>query len=237
MQRMTTALPQPWLEDALEQLDLRRHDRCMVLTCPTKAHIAAVAKIVGRTARILVVEPDRKLAESAARFRHEGLEVIIHEPEPGERLGTFDALLACPLTTRGWPLSYWHQVIASNLRPGGRFVLDLPAQNFCDPITRAWGAIGGAPQVLAPLQGPSEPSAAGDLRSDLRSVEASMGTHLVHLESPYILGQLVRQHGDWQGEPPDLDRIEDLDRALVADQQTNGVIDIVLHRTRVHGLR
>ena len=104
-------IPQPWLEDSLEQLGLRKRDRCLVLSCPTSAHVAAVSHLVGRAATIVVVEPDLSLAELASRGKHEDLEVLNCTPSGDERFGTFDALLACPLTTMGWSLTLWADLI------------------------------------------------------------------------------------------------------------------------------
>ena len=36
---------------------------------------------------------------------------------------------------------------------------------------------------------------------------------------------------------PSNDRLADLDRKLVESMQTTGQVDVVFHRTRVHGLR
>lgn len=227
-----TSLPQPWLEDALEQLNLRRRDRCLVLTCPTQAHIVAVSQIVGQTAHIVVVEPDEELAEFASRGKHDNLEVLAFEPSGHERFGTFDALLACPLTTIGWSIEIWTELIVNNLRPGGRFVLDLPAENLCDPLTRAWSQVGGDPEALRQITGPSESTLAETLRRrGLRSVEASMGTHLSRLENPYVLSEFMRSIWD------DAAMQDDLARTLVEVLQTTGEVDVVFHRTRVHGLR
>ncbi len=227
-----TVIPQPWLEDALEQLDLRPRDRCLVLSCPTQAHVDAVAGIVGQTATIVVVEPDLELAELACQGRHDNLEVRAHAPEGGERFGTFDALLACPLTTMGWPIELWTDLIVGNLRPGGRFVLDLPAPTLCEPLARTWREVGGADEALAPIRGPAEETAAEALRGvGLRSVQAALGTHLLHLENPYVLA------GFLHGLLDDTDLLADLELALVSALQTTGEVDVVFHRSRVRGLR
>lgn len=232
MKSDATEIPQPWLEDSLEQLNLRKRDRCLVLSCPTSAHVGAVSRLVGRTATIVVVEPDLSLAELASQGKHEDLKVLNCTPVGGERFGTFDALLACPLTTMGWSLTLWADLILHNLRPGGRFVLDLPAETMCDPLRRAWERIGGAEEALEPISGPPEEEVANVLRRvGLRSVEPSMGTHLVTLESPYTLSGFL--HGLWT----DDGLHADLEIALVETLQTTREIDVVFQRTRVHGLR
>lgn len=226
-------LPQPWLEDSLEHLDLRRRDRCLVLGCPTRAHLGAVSQVIGQTAAIVVVEPDRELAEMAAEARHQNLEVLHYTPRGGERFGVFDALLACPLTTMGWSLSLWADLVVHNLRPGGRFVLDLPAESVCEPLRRAWRELGADEAVLAPLRGPTQSEAAEALRdAGLRSVEAALGTHLVHLEDCRVLVDLA---GTLPG--VEADQLEDLHHTLVGQFRGLGAVDVVYHRTRVHGLR
>ncbi len=225
-------LPQPWLADAMEQLDLRKRDRCLVLGCPTPAHVAAVSAAVGSTATIVVVEPDAELAQRAARGGHERIEVLAHTPDGRESFGTFDALLACPLTTMDWSINLWAELIVRNLRPGGRFVLDLPAENMCEPLTRAWQEIGGNPDALRLITGPTESELTTTLRQrGLRNVEASMGTHLASLENPYMLAKLLLSldsDGSLQS---------DLELKLVESLQTNSEVDVVFHRSRVHGLR
>lgn len=226
-------IPQPWLTNALEQLDLRKGDRCLMLGCPTSAHLVAVSQIVGREAGIVVVEPDVGLAERASKSPHEHLEVLAYKPEAGDRFGTIDAVLACPLTTMDWSLELWANLIPINLRPGGRFVLDLPAKTPCEPLHRAWQGLAGSPNALSLLCGPSEEEVALALRdSGLRKVETSVGTHLLHLESPYVLGQVVQELG--MTAPA---HIGDLDRRLIEILETTGPIDVVFHRTRVHGIR
>ncbi len=226
------ALPQPWLADAMEQLDLRKRDRCLLLGCPTPAHVAAVSQAVGSTARIVVVEPDAELAERAARGGHERMEVLAHTPDGHESFGTFDALLACPLTTMDWSLDLWAELIVRNLRPGGRFVLDLPAENMCEPLTRAWREVGGDPDALRLITGPTESELAATMRErGLRNVEASMGTHLANLESPYVLARLLLSLD------ADASLQTDLELKLVESLQTNSEIAVVFHRSRIHGLR
>ena len=226
-------LPQPWLEDALQQLDLRRRDRCLMLGCPTAAHLSAVSELVGRSANIVVVEPDGRLAEIATKGKHEHLEVLPYTPQNDDKFGVFDALLACPLTTMAWPLPLWSSLIPLNLRPGGRFVLDLPAEQPCDPLRRAWHDVGGEPGDLELLCGPAEAEVADELRQrGLRSVEACVGTHLLRLESSAVLGRLVRELV-----AGDKSLFESLERRLIEILQTTGEVDVVFHRTRVHGLR
>ena len=227
-----TDLPQPWLEDSLLQLDLRERDRCLVLTCPTRAHVAAVSGIVGRTSTIVVVEPDRELAELAAEGNHENLDVLNRRPRAGDHFGMFDALLACPLTTMGWDMDLWSDLIVSNLRPGGRFVLDLPAETFCEPLRRAWLHVGGPEHALAPISGDSENDVAEALRSrGLRNVEASLGTYLARLDNPFSLASFMETIA------PEHDFYTELGIALVEDAKTHTEVDMVFHRVRVHGLR
>jgi hypothetical protein len=58
-----------------------------------------------------------------------------------------------------------------------------------------------------------------------------MGTHLSRLENPYVLSEFMRSIWD------DAAMQSDLARTLVEVLQTTGEVDVVFHRTRVHGLR
>ena len=226
-------IPQPWLVDAIEHLDLRQGDRCLMLGCPTTAHLMAVSQIVGRDASIVVVEPDVDHAERASKSQHERLEVLAYTPQASDRFGTIDAVLACPMTTMGWTLPLWAELIPGNLRPGGRFILDLPARTPCEPLHRAWQTLSGMPDEPPLLCGPAEEDVAEALRNKgLRRVETSVGTHLLHLESPYALAQILREL-----KVADPERIPDLERRLVEVFETTGEVDVVFHRTCVHGIR
>lgn len=229
---MIDTLPQPWLEEDLEHLDLRRDDRCLLLSCPTPAHVAAVSQAVGRDARIVVVERRRARAEAAAELPHPALEVVHLDDAAGdEHFGTFDALLACPLTTLGWGLPVWTGLTRNNLRPGGRFVLDLPAETFCPTLRQACEQLDLPAEILARFCGPDEAELAAALRAaGMRNVEAAVGTHLLKLDSPLDLMRALRATG---AEAP----WDDLGRVLIEMLRSNREVEVLCHRSRVHGQR
>ena len=90
---MSVTIPQPWLADALELLDLRRNDRVLVFSAPTMAHVAAVRQSVGSSGRTLVIEPDRVVRPFDGQARSQ----VLHVPnvagpgvvEPGQKLDRF----------------------------------------------------------------------------------------------------------------------------------------------------
>ena len=230
-------IPQPWLADALELLDLRRKDRVLVFSAPTPAHVAAVRQSIGRAGRTVVIEPQRELAEElAARMGDDvdgDVEVLSVMPSGEESYGSFDACLACPLHTMGLPVQFWGNLFSHNLRPGGRFVLDLPGEEMSDKTARCWVRSGGEPEALANLRGPGKQDLAKALEtSGLRNVSASSATHLVQLENPFVLAQLMAELSG-----TDTEAVEDFGRTLVEDLKTAVEVELALHRTRAHGLR
>ena len=229
---MIESIPQPWLADALELLDLRRNDRVLIFSAPTMAHVAAVRQSVGTGGRTVVVEPDRAVATQIAEAAHAGVEVLSYSPDGNESFGNFDAMLACPLFDPGLAPGAWGSLFSNNLRPGGRFVLDLPGEETNDHLVACWVESGGRPDALDRLRGPSKGELAEALNAaGLRNVSAAVGSHLVHLESPFALTTLVREAADLNDQI-----VEDLGRRLVERLKSPDEVDLVFHRVRVRGL-
>jgi hypothetical protein len=228
----SAGIPQPWLADALELLDLRRNDRVLVFSAPTMAHVSAVRQSVGSSGRTMVIEPDLVVAEEIAQAARADVEVVNRVPSAGESLGDFDAMLVCPLMTLGLEPAFWGDLFSNNLRPGGRFVLDLPGEEMNEQLASCWLESEGEADALDPLRGPSKEEVVEALEeAGLRDLSASAATHLVHLESPFALVGLMRDGADLNKQ-----RAEDLGRRLVERLKTAEEVDVIFHRTRVRGL-
>jgi hypothetical protein len=226
------SIPQPWLADALELLDLRRNDRVLVFSAPTMAHVAAVRQSVGMGGRTVVIEPDRDVATQIAGAGRAGIEVLSYAPTGEESFGDFDAALACPLLTLGLAPDFWASLFSNNLRPGGRFVLDLPGEEMNDHLATCWLESRGQTKALNQLRGPSKVDLTDALdAAGLRNVSVSAGSHLVHLENPFALANLVRDAADLNKKI-----VENLGRRLVERLKTADEVDCVFHRSRAHGL-
>jgi len=226
--------PQPWIASALELVDLRRQDRVLIVGLDHPAHLSAIRRAVGGEGAVLVVEPRATTARELAERCD--VDVVVRQPRGGERFGTFDVAIAATITNPRWELDVWCRLVTRNLRPGGRFVIDLPGEVLCEDLVTAWSVIGGDDRALQPLFGPAESELADSLRrGGLRRVEVVLGTHLVKLESPLALARLA-----WEllatGKAP-VARRDDLGLALVERLGTTGPIEIVFKRTRVHGIR
>ena len=132
-----------------------------------------------------------------------------------------------------WPLPRWGEIALRNLRPGGHFVVDLPAESLCELLAEAWSASGGDPAALAAWSGPSDTELAAALRElGLRRVEGVVGTHLVRIESPRALADFAVA---CLGDPGDL--AETLVLTLAERLRTNSAAEVIFRRTRVHGMR
>ncbi len=204
-----------------------------MLSAPTQAHIKAVAHSVGRSGMVMAVEPNRSQAERLAKKAANNISVVAIEPEGEEKFGTFDAILACPLSTLGWPLEKWTSLFAANSRPGSRFVLDLPGEVLNENLASCWEHITGNRHALQWFSGPAELDMAQVCRdATLRNVHASMGTHLVHLTDPFMLADYLSVLEDIAEE-----QIQELGQALTETLKANQEVDLVFHRTRVRGQR
>ena len=229
---MADDIEHPWFPEVMDLLDLRRQDRVLLVTAQRTGYVKAVLQRIGSQGDVVLVEPsDERATEVAAALSR--VEVIARVPTGEERFGSFDALLACPLGMPNWPLSLWTGVTLRNLRPGGRFAIDLPGEEFCEDLSACWLEIGGAEEDLEPLRGPAERDLATSLRQGgLRMVAAAMGTHVVRMDSPHTLASLGAA---LLGTGPD--QQEELGIALSRRLRTTESVEVVFHRTRVHGIR
>ncbi len=224
---------QPWLVEDLERLNIRRGDRVIQLTAQARPQTHAILELLGPDGTLLVVEPDRYAADRVRAFDHLGLTVLAYEPGGEERFGMFDAMLACPTKLNDWPLDTWGQLACANLRPGGRFVVDLPGEPLCDVLAEAWQSIGGDEEALKVWRGPSEAELAESLqRLGLRTVEGVIGTHLMHIDSAHALARFA---GESLGCDDEI--VDRLHHVIAERLGTTGRSDVLFRRTRVHGMR
>lgn len=222
----------PWFSATTSLLDLRRQDRVLVAGAGAPAHVRAILAVIGSHGSLMVIEPNRALAEAIAELEHPSLEVLAISPAGSERFGSFDALLSCPAGLPEWPVANYGSILRSNLRPGGRFVLDLPAPDAAPDLLAAWLDAGGTPQDLEALVGPDAATLAEELqREGLRSVHAAFGSHLLDLHSPHDLIALFAPA------LPAAHDLPDLDLMLARRLKTTGPAQSLVHRTRVHGQR
>src|SRR5690606_30872312 len=164
------------------------------LTAWSPAQSRRLLELLGSDGTLTVVEPDRYRAAAVAELRHEGLQVVGYSPDGHETFGQHDALLAAPFLDPRWPLNRFGQLARRNLRPGGRFVLDLPGEQHCQPVDEAWREVGAPVERLGAWNGPAEASVARILRADgLRQVEPAVGTYLLRFSTPLELADAVVQ--------------------------------------------
>jgi hypothetical protein len=227
-------IAEPWFPEVLKLLDLRPGERVLQVSGRHAGQARAVLEHIRPGGSLLVVEPDRG---RAARLADDGdddaLHVLSFAPGGDESFGQHDALLGCLLRLDDWPAQRWGELAVNNLRPGGRLVVDLPAQTLCEAVFACWEPAGGDDAALAPWRGPTETELATALRdAGLRKVSALVGTHLVRAESPRRLAEFA---AETLAAPRDL--VESLHVELAARLGTNGPIEVIFHRTRVHAMR
>ncbi len=224
---------QPWFAEAVGRLHLRKGARVLMLTASAPDLCAHVLASVGNDGHVTVLEPDVERAHHAEQLEHPGLAVLAYRPEGGETFGQHDALVACPATDRDWPMNLWGEVAKHNLRPGGRFVIDLPGVRHCEMIETAWQEIGAPADGLKAWNGPSETAMARLLRADgLRSIEAGVSAHIVAFASPHDAAAVACGRLNAGAEIA-----EGLQLALAKRFGTHTEVELLFRRTRVTGMR
>lgn len=229
---MTRLDGQPWFHAALQLLDLRPRDRVLLLH-PEPDQVRDVAALVGKGGELTIVHPHPPTAESIAAQALPAVEVLAHRIAGDERFGTFDAMLVAPLWQPDWPPGAYAELPRANLRPGGRLALDLPAPDMLPQLTACCHELGFPDAALAVLRGPRDDELTDILRNaGLRRVQALLGSHLLHLDSPFDLAETFgdRLHLGEQERT-------DLGRALVGKLGSTSAADVLVHRTRVQAQR
>lgn len=229
---MQFELGRPWFDSALERLEVRRGNRLLAID-PSVQEVAALRSVLGNAGELTLVVQDRQLAEELAENQWPLVTVLAHETTGGECFGTNDSLLIAPRTGPLLPVEDYAQLARKNLRPGGRFVVDLPADNMVPDIRSAWHELSWDEERLQPLQGVSDVDLTEAMRTEgLRSVESALGSHLLHAPAP---AEFAAGFAEVLG----LDDVEitELGHAIVRLRQADGPIDALVHRTQVSGQR
>jgi SAM-dependent methyltransferase len=226
-------LPMPWFPRALAALDLRPRDRVLFALPSTALAVRTVMQAIGKDGRIVVLEPQHRRAEAIARELPEA--EVIATSDFDQRYGAFDAVLALP--THGplpVPLAF-AQLLQNNLRPGGRFALDLPAPGMLPALITAARAATpmAAAQIEATFAGPDAADLLAAVQAcGMRRVEPLLGAQLLSLSSPLELLDLA-------GAAVDLTQDErlSLGDALLRGLGTTGACEALAHRTALAGSR
>lgn len=177
----------PWLPRLLQALDLRRTDRCLLLAPPDVATARAIAFAGGRKGELTVAVERRALGVAIAAALPTA-EVAVTALTPDLALGAFDAVVWCEVGPVPESLASVLALLARSLRPGGRFVVDLPAEAPWPELAEAAADARATAtlEALAAACGPSAESLAASLRErSLRRVEPLLGTHLCAFATPF----------------------------------------------------
>lgn len=224
----------PWLPRLLQALDLRRTDRCLLLAPPDVATARAVAFAGGRKGELTVAVERRALGVAIAAALPTA-EVAVTALTPDLSLGTFDVVLWCEVGPAPFSLPGPTALLAKSLRPGGRFVVDLPAETpWPDLHEAATDARATATlQALAAVTGPSTEALVACLRERaLRRVEPFLGAHLCAFATPFEaaldLGERLQL--------PENER-QAVALALAYRRQSTGPLELRALRTCCAGMR
>jgi hypothetical protein len=224
----------PWVLRAIKALDLRRADRLLLVMPGSTAVAKAAAVICGDRGSLTVLEPRRTAAEAIAEALPTA-GVVALEPNGEESFGSFDGVFAAPLTGPLPAASDWGLIVRSNLRPGGRFVIDLPGPTMMpDLLAAAENArIDELERVRQWLSGPDDETLVRSMQdASLRRVETLLGTHVLAVDSPF---ELVDMMQPWLRLQPE-QRLQ-LGDALARQLRSTSQAETLVRRTCVAGMR
>lgn len=229
---MQAEVRQPWFDSALERLEVRKGNRLLAMD-PTLEQTSALRGALGSAGELTVVMLDRQIAEQLAERQWPGVRVLAHATTGRDSFGTYDSLLMVPGTGPILPPDEIALLACTNLRPGGRFVIDVPAEDMVPDLRSAWLELGWDEERLAPLRGVSDVELTEAVRdAGLRSVRSSLGSHLLHLPSPTELAACYADVLDLSDEA-----ITELGHEILRKRQDPGPLDALVHRSQVHGQR
>ena len=229
---MQQQLATPWFDSALTRLEPRRGERALALE-PRRADVHALCVAFGDAGELTVVYRDRIAAEQWTGNQPPQLRVLAHATMGGERFGTFDAVLAAPKSGPLLPPEPFARLIRDNLRPGGRFVVDVPSIQMQPDIWSGWADLGWDDERLGPIRGPTDEELVAALRgAGLRSVESSLGSHLLAASSA---AEFVAGFAD--DLELDEDEVIELAHAIVRNRQETGPVELLVHRSQASGRR
>ena len=227
-----SAEQEPWFLAATGLLDVRRQDRLLAIGISLE-QARALAALVGKAGTLVALPGTREAAEQLAALDLPQVAVLSHALQGDERFGTFDAVLVAPRTGPLLPPGHYANLLRSNLRPGARFVLDLPGAEMVPDLAASWIALGWPEAGLQPLRGLADDTLAEVLRNaGLRSVHGVLGAHLLTATSA---ADLVDAFATALALTPA--RAMELAHALVRRRASDGPLDVLVHRTRLQGLR
>ncbi len=195
------------------------------------AALEGVQQAIGGAGKLLVVEPRRTLALKVAERGN--VEVVSVAPSGTERFGAFDALVAAPMNVPRWSIDATLRLAGSNLRPGGRFVIDLPGHPMSEDLAEAYERADRDTAEIEPWIGPTREDFEASLaRTGLRDTKVVEHHHVVRFESPLLLARLACEHA-----PAAQPYCDDLTLRLVERMRTTGAADYVIRRIAALGMR
>jgi hypothetical protein len=227
-----THFAEPWFFAAAGQLELRREDRVLALLARPE-EVRHVAAQVGSAGRVLAVQPVRRVAEAIAALGLPQVEVLAAALRGAEYFGAFDALLCAPGAMPEWGLGGCADLARQNLRPGGRFVFDLPGTPMLAPVVAAFAELGWSPAALQRWSGPAATALVDALRgAGLRRAQEVFANQWLRLESPFDLA-------DWVGAALGFGAAErtQLGQVLVHRLANVAAAEVLVQRVRVVGQR
>jgi hypothetical protein len=229
---MQVQLAHPWFESALERLEVRLGNRLLAIE-PSLDEAIALRGLVGNAGELTLVLPDILVGEQLAAKEWPRLHILAHETTGQETFGVFDSLLIAPMAGPLLPVERYAALARNNLRPGGRFLFDLPAEDMVPDIKAAWLELGWDEERMAPIRGTTDVALTDAARDEgLRGVQSALGSHLVRTSSAAELVAAFAEILSLQDH-----EITELGNEIVRHRKQAGPIEALMHRTQVGGQR
>jgi trans-aconitate methyltransferase len=125
--------------ELLQRIKIQGGERVLEFPCLTGEITCWIAALVGKEGAVAAVESDRAKVSLARRHLHEAghehATVIEADPASVGRQGSFDVVFSHAPSPVAKDLAAFLDGIRTNLRPGGRFALQMPAEGFCPDLT------------------------------------------------------------------------------------------------------
>ncbi len=203
----------PWLRpawDILQTIELKRGERILLLPARTGELLARISSfhvegsITGVEPNLYLLEQARELIASLEVERTEKIE-LLHGPISSVPCpGAQDALLGHFLFPMVKEISRFAQSVKRNLRPGGRFAIQMPIEGFSPFLEEAFMESLGNTAIL-----PNKPSLCMALKkatiekgfkeAGFRRLEFVVKVYLQNFDTPSEAGDFLFSYGGWPG--------------------------------------
>lgn len=227
---------EPWFGAVLDTAQVKDGARVLLLEAFAPEQSRAILARIGQHGALTVLEPDQNRALAIDALDNPGLGVLAYRARGDEKLGMHDSSICCPPVSIGGRLDVLLSIATRNLRPGGRFVFDLPATEPCEALLAACAESGIEASVLSAMRGTGRADLESHTRTlGLRRCEVAELLHMVPFASPRDAALRVFELCGLDAADNEL--ADSLARTLTTRLETIGEFELPFRRVRAVGMR